>query len=374
MKSVYAVLVAALVSAGFAEPSHAALGRYCSVSYTGGGWAFESATNLTGDPCADIKTKHGNSGKIERAGLYSTNKTNNVVARCNIKQSYVLLFVGTGNGPLTAAYDRAVHDKQKNCIFTVAPRELALFNSPFSLGVNYTHITGVDFARSPYKTLDLAHDFGRPGASTHASVVDWKARDESGVGFIDDHDGHDILIKTGTVLRSVAAGRVLAARFRDVEIACGRPDKQGEVWIEHRVSGKTGKVSSSVVRETDYDEYFVTFYAHESKIVVKPNQIVAQGTEIGLSGSTGCSSAPHIHFGTFRITNTAAFYVYPSVINTLFGKGKDQNSSNLYKVMIDAYGFYPPKGFDPWAWKAYPQGALSINLWNSGQAPNTGNW
>lgn len=235
----------------------------------------------------------------------------------------------------------------------------------------------MDFARSPYNTLDLAHDFGQPGASTAATIVDWMARDKSspGLGFINNHDGHDIIMPEGTSLHAVAAARVLAARFRNVKFACSprASDTQGEVWIEHRISGITGAVTTTAAK-TDYDEYFVTFYAHLSDIGVAKGDIVAQGAAIGHSGNTGCSSAAHLHFGTFKTSNTASAYRFHTVINRKFGPTRDQNSSNLYVVMTDPYGFYPPAGFDPWAWKGYPQGALSVNLWKSGQAPNTGNW
>ena len=88
----------------------------------------------------------------------------------------------------------------------------------------------------------------------------------------------------------------------------------------------------------------------------------------------GGSTGPHLHFGTFRLTNTASKLVYPFVINTSFGPGQDQNSANGYQIAIEPHGFYPTAGFDPWAWRAYPWGALSLYLWDAGAAPPNGSW
>lgn len=353
------------------------LGRYCSMTWPTGGWALVLYPNLTQDPCADIKKKSDPGGTVQRAGLYSAKGFNNVVVRCDTNASWIWLGTGAADGPFAYTYKKASDGKHKGCIFTAAPRELPIFNTPYPASTNVTHVTGVDFARDTYVTLDLAHEFGQPGASTQASVVDWKARDKTGQGFRDDHDGHDINMAIGTEIRTVAGGTVLAARFRDVsnipQAKCpGTIKTQGEIWIEHTVSGGSGG---------QYDEHFVTFYAHLSKIEVKAGDQVQQGQKIGLSGNTGCTTQAHLHFGTFKISNTAGYLTFPMQINTDFSAGKDQNSSNLWRVMIDPYGFYPPAGFDPWAWKAYPNpndpqahGALSVNLWALNQAPPTGNW
>ena len=41
---------------------------------------------------------------------------------------------------------------------------------------------------------------------------------------------------------------------------------------------------------------YQTLYAHLTKSLVKSGQNVAQGAKIGLVGSTGYSTGPHLHF------------------------------------------------------------------------------
>jgi len=41
---------------------------------------------------------------------------------------------------------------------------------------------------------------------------------------------------------------------------------------------------------------FDTLYGHLSTALVKPGQVVTQGTPVGLEGSTGNSTGPHLHF------------------------------------------------------------------------------
>ena len=68
----------------------------------------------------------------------------------------------------------------------------------------------------------------------------------------------------------------------------------------------TGKVRLAKFERSGYGFYVVvrhdngmeTVYGHLSKFLVKPNQYVKAGTPIALSGNTGRSTGPHLHFET----------------------------------------------------------------------------
>jgi murein DD-endopeptidase MepM/ murein hydrolase activator NlpD len=48
--------------------------------------------------------------------------------------------------------------------------------------------------------------------------------------------------------------------------------------------------------DLDHGNDLVTRYAHLSKLFVKPGDVILRGRRIALSGSTGRSTGPHLHF------------------------------------------------------------------------------
>lgn len=63
-----------------------------------------------------------------------------------------------------------------------------------------------------------------------------------------------------------------------------------------------------------HDAKHATLYAHLSKISIFLNQVVKQGDLIGLSGSTGNVTGPHLHFEARRIWNNFTTHFDPMLL------------------------------------------------------------
>jgi murein DD-endopeptidase MepM/ murein hydrolase activator NlpD len=83
------------------------------------------------------------------------------------------------------------------------------------------------------------------------------------------HEGIDFVADQGTRVISAAGGVVVSAE-------------------SHPQYGN--------LIEIDHGNEFSTRYAHLSRILVKPGQVIKRGQEIGASGNTGRSTGPHLHF------------------------------------------------------------------------------
>jgi hypothetical protein len=148
---------------------------------------------------------------------------------------------------------------------------------------------------------------------------------------VDGHEGYDFLMPEGTPLLAVADGRVV-----DVQDMLSQPffcpplnryvTQQKGVYIEHVLPD---------------GRRIWSWPTHMSRIDVTVGMTVTAGQQVGLSGNTGCSGAPHLHFEVFL-----------------------NNGARL--ITIDPFG-WTGAGADPW--EDHPDGAASIQLWKRGQAP-----
>lgn len=147
---------------------------------------------------------------------------------------------------------------------------------------------------------------------------------------IDGHEGYDWLMEEGTPLIAVADARVFFAG-------------QGDPFI-CPILGNQSTITNFVTLEISINgELFYVVYVHLSEVLVTTGQQVKKGALLGLSGNTGCSTTPHLHFAVYR---------------------SRANASGT--SLIDPYGWSGP-GEDPWTLD--PLGAESVDLWQEGGAP-----
>ena len=111
------------------------------------------------------------------------------------------------------------------------------------------------------------------------------------------HEGVDFAVKTGDRIFSVAAGEVYQVN------STGRVFRGGE-WVDHPYG-----LHVRVLHAGDYK----TVYAHLSRVDVKKNQVVAAGDVLGLAGSTGNSTGPHLHFTMKNATRSTSSWPYDIV-------------------------------------------------------------
>ena len=331
-------------------------GRYCSLSYSTGGWAFSHLSSATSDPCGAMLAT-GPGGTVARAGLWSVSGTNNAMAVCN-DGAFRVFYVGTGSNPATWAYNAA--QGRSKCVITVAPGALPVFDKPY---LNYVG-TVATYNRQDFNYYDLAMSATEFGQSTNASCPSSKVIDRNGkqACWINGHGGYDWVMPANNAIRAAADGIVRRARFRDTTEfggVCAEKSPQGEMYIEHSVGSGT------------YAERFLTYYAHAKAIDVVDGQKVTRGQVIGAVGDNGCSSEPHLHFTVQRLTNLTGFRSWtPTYPDSGWG-------ISSIRGMIDPFGWSAPANVDPWATRLIGQtrdgvlspGAYSINLWRSGQTP-----
>ena len=147
---------------------------------------------------------------------------------------------------------------------------------------------------------------------------------------VNGHDGYDWRMPEGTPLFAVAAGEVLVAG-QSSPLFCP-------------AFGRTVQALVVALRHIDANgDVFVSLYGHLSRVDVAVGQTVGDGAAIGLSGNTGCSGTPHLHFGAMRPV-----------------------PSGLY-VVIDPYGWHSSSAYP---WEAVARGAPSVWLWREGSAPS----
>ena len=135
-------------------------------------------------------------------------------------------------------------------------------------------------------------------------------------GYSKNHGGLDIKVASGTPVYASAGGTVLYvySGCNNVSGAGGSCRKAGMCSPNagfNRSSGYCNEgFGNGVVLHHGDGSY--TAYAHllAGSVTVKPGDVVAQGQQIGKSGSSGFSTGPHLHFTLLRSSNLAYWVAF----------------------------------------------------------------
>lgn len=106
-------------------------------------------------------------------------------------------------------------------------------------------------------------------ASWHWPVLGPISSDYGWRGYKDFHHGIDIAVPTGTTISSARAGKVVKAG-----------------WL--------GVYGLAVL--VDHGNGIQTLYGHNNRLLVKVGERVESGERISISGDTGNTTGPHLHF------------------------------------------------------------------------------
>ena len=190
-----------------------------------------------------------------------------------------------------------------------------LFNKPFTGDIRLSNF--------------MDHNVPQEGVDSNGIQINYWGESTR---FLDGHSGYDLPMPEGTPIYAAADGQVTTAGAL-APFACFLLNNQIVTPVQIRI-----------LHQAPNGERIRSLYAHLSRVDVEVGDFVQAGKQIGLSGNTGCSTAPHLHFEARRLDNT--------------------NSGQ--ETTIDPYGWEGP-GPDPWAQNS--QGAESLWLWKPGQAP-----
>jgi murein DD-endopeptidase MepM/ murein hydrolase activator NlpD len=228
-------------------------------------------------------------------------------------------------------------------LLPVAPLTLVACSGTFEPDDRAQHTVQPFLARPFEGDFELTnvfdHDLPLLWDDANGVVVAWWG---DTIDALDGHEGYDWLMPEGTALRAAAGGIVTRAGLGS-QTYCPplrRRTRGGVVGILHL---------------TPEGESYMIFYSHVSRSDVSVGDIVEAGQQVALSGDTGCSTDPHLHFQVEYRRRDAA----PAPPGALSVPAERS-------VAVDPYGW---EGSRPDPWSTSVLGARSQWLWLEGQAP-----
>jgi murein DD-endopeptidase MepM/ murein hydrolase activator NlpD len=106
-------------------------------------------------------------------------------------------------------------------------------------------------------------------------------------------DGGVLTSSPGMRLDPFGSGRMVMHNGWDIAVPSGTsvyPTQDGTVYFAGQYKGYGNLVA------VEHGKGYISLYGHNSEILVKPGTHVTTKTVIALSGSTGRSTGPHVHY------------------------------------------------------------------------------
>lgn len=106
-------------------------------------------------------------------------------------------------------------------------------------------------------------------------------------------DGGVLTSSPGLRLDPFGSGRMIMHNGWDIAVPTGtpvHPTQEGTVYFAGQYKGYGNLVA------IEHGKGYISLYGHNSEILVKPGTYVTSKTVIALSGNTGRSTGPHIHY------------------------------------------------------------------------------
>ena len=146
-------------------------------------------------------------------------------------------------------------------------RELDFLARQVETRSDYYHVLESQLLDERVKQTLMPNELPVPGGTWSASGYGWRIDPVTGEMAL--HEGIDFVAEVGTPINAAAAGVVVTAE--------PHPDY-------------------GLMVEIDHGGGLLTRYAHASKVLVKPGQVVKRGEKIAEVGTSGRSTGPHLHF------------------------------------------------------------------------------
>lgn len=212
----------------------------------------QSATEQNKQELVSFKTDLSSQ---QKAVVYSTQEKNKLLAETKSQE---------------ANYQKLL--AQKKALRDAVAKELNDYESQLKIAIDPNSVAkaGAGVLAWPLSSVRITQYFGNTAfAKAHAGVYS---------GTNGEHNGVDLAASIGTPVKAALSGTVMGTG--DTDKVC--PGASWGRWV--------------VVK---HDNGLSTLYAHLSVISVSSGQKVATGGTLGLSGNTGYSTGPHLHFTVY---------------------------------------------------------------------------